>query len=81
MTCREVVEFLADYLSGGLPAAQRATFEEHIAECKACVAYLRSYERSVKLTRGAFKGPECEPPPEIPEELVDAILAARKRRR
>ena len=49
MTCREFIEFLMEYHAGELSAGERAPFEEHIAECPPCVAYLRMYEETVKL--------------------------------
>jgi len=77
MTCRDVIEFLDAYLSGELPAAERSRFDEHIAGCAACLAYIASYERTLELTRSAVEDADEE---SIPEELVAAILAARKRK-
>jgi anti-sigma factor RsiW len=79
MTCRELIEFLADYLSGELPAEERRLFEEHLAECPDCVAYLETYEATIRLGKGAFsivQDPGCA---DAPEELVAAIMAARRR--
>lgn len=80
MTCREVIDFLADYLSAELPAAQRVAFDEHIAGCEACVAYIKSYEQAVELGKTAFEQPDGEVSEEVPDELIEAILAARKRK-
>jgi len=74
MTCREVVEFLMAYLDGELPEEERRVFEEHLAECEECVAYLASYQRATRLGATAWEEEPCEAPP----ELVDAILAARR---
>ena len=64
-----------DYLDGHLSSSQRAVFEEHFAVCENCVAYLHSYQQTVKLGKVLREaGAETE----IPEELVQAILAARK---
>jgi anti-sigma factor RsiW len=38
LTCREFAEFLSDYLSRELPAAECAAFEAHLVECPACVS-------------------------------------------
>jgi anti-sigma factor RsiW len=78
MTCREFTEFLATYLEGALPAEQRTLFEAHIEGCAACVRYLRSYRETMRLGRGAFT-PDEPVPDEVPEELVQAILAARRK--
>ena len=76
MTCRETLEFLMNYLSGELPPEQRRIFDEHLAECPACVNYLRTYEETVKLGKAAFRESD-ELPCGMPEELVKAILASR----
>ena len=81
MTCRELTEFLIDYRSGGLTPEQRARFELHLADCAECVTYLRSYEGTIRLARGALGSPDDPLPSEVPEQLVQAILAARPRGR
>jgi anti-sigma factor RsiW len=80
MNCREFSEFLHEYLFDNLPAAERAEFEKHLAECPWCVAYLDSYKKTIQLEQAAFSAPEDAPPPaDAPEELVRAILRARPR--
>jgi anti-sigma factor RsiW len=76
MTCREFIDFLADYLSGELPATQQAVFEEHLAICPDCVNYLDTYRETIRLGKAAFADPEDPVPEEVPEELVQAILSA-----
>jgi anti-sigma factor RsiW len=77
LTCREVIDFLADYLEGTLRADQRAPFEAHLAECADCVAYLRSYRETIRLAQEACRGPDDPVPADVPEELVRAIAKAR----
>lgn len=77
MTCRELIEFLMDYLDGTLPPEQRREFERHLAVCPSCVAYLKSYEQTSRLAVEALTdsaGPAILPP--VPEGLVRAVLAA-----
>lgn len=76
MDCRTFIEFLMDYLGAGLGAEARGTFEEHLAECPECVAYLRQYEQTVRLGKACCE-PDAAVPAEVPEDLVRAILAAR----
>jgi len=40
MTCRELVDFLMDYLNGELGGGERETFDEHLTICPACVDYI-----------------------------------------
>ena len=79
MTCREVTEFLGEYLSGELPAAQRAAFDAHLRTCPECVTYLHSYRETVQLGKSVFRHPDEPVSDDVPEELVQAILAARRR--
>lgn len=78
MTCKEIIDFLMRYLDGELAADESARFEEHLAICPPCVAYLQTYKESVRLGRSAcVTGVDCQ---EVPEDLVQAILAARRLR-
>ncbi len=77
MTCRELTEFLIDYHSGELPPEERARFEAHLTECADCVQYLRSYEETIRLARGALGDDDAPVPASVPEDLVRAILASR----
>jgi anti-sigma factor RsiW len=79
LSCRELIEFLADYLDAALPPAQQAAFEAHLALCPDCVDYLASYRETIRLGKLAFS-PDPELPEDVPAELIDAILAARERR-
>lgn len=77
MTCREFTAFIADYLARELPPEVQARFERHLSRCDNCVQYLADYERTLALAHRVFD--DAEPvPPEVPESLVAAILAARK---
>lgn len=76
--CREFVEFLADYLAGELLPAIQAEFEFHLTDCPDCVLYLKSYGAAVQLGKKAFADLDAPVPDEVPEELLEGILAARK---
>lgn len=76
MTCREVIDFLMDYLDGELAETRRVVFEHHLSRCLACVAYLHNYQQTIQVEEGAFREPD-EALESVPEELIQAILAAR----
>jgi anti-sigma factor RsiW len=78
MTCRDVIEFLLDYVAGTVSAEERTVFEAHLAVCPPCVAYLKSYQATVQLGQAALSESDEADPPPMPEELISAILAARK---
>ena len=75
LTCREMSDFLADYLDGSLGVAERHLFDEHLAGCPECIAYLRSYAETIRLARQTREDDSLSDT--IPDELVRAILAVR----
>jgi anti-sigma factor RsiW len=79
MTCRECTDFLLEYLEGDLAPAERATFDDHLRVCADCVAYLRLYEQTIRLGKAVCKEDHDAVDDEVPEDLVQAILAARTR--
>ena len=79
MTCREMVEFLMGYLESDIPEAQRAEFERHIQLCPPCLDYLETYKKTIRLGKAVCQAEEDAVSGDVPEELVQAILAARRR--
>ena len=78
MTCREFADFIMDYLSGELSSQSRAQFDHHLSLCTNCRKYLASYEETVKLGKRAFDDDAAALPADVPEDLVKAILEARR---
>ena len=80
VTCREIADFMADYLSGEIAPELRQPFDHHLSLCVNCQRYLASYRETVSLGRRAFEDDDAAVPAEVPEDLVKAILAARVQR-
>jgi anti-sigma factor RsiW len=80
MTCGQLADFIIDYRSGVLRPDVRTQFDAHLAECSECVTYLKTYEDTIVLARGALGAPDDPVPSSVPERLVQAILAARRKR-
>jgi anti-sigma factor RsiW len=78
VTCREFADFIMDYLAGELPADTREPFEWHLSRCHNCQEYLAQYKSTVSAGRLAFRNLDEELPAEVPDDLVKAVLAARK---
>jgi anti-sigma factor RsiW len=78
LTCRELIEFLMDYLDDALGADERESFAAHLAVCPDCVRYVDDYRSTVRAGRSAFADPDAPTPDAVPESLVAAILAARR---
>jgi anti-sigma factor RsiW len=77
VTCREFVDFVMAYLDGDLDAGERASFDAHLAVCPDCVRYLDEYRDTVAVVRLQAAGDD-ELPADVPDDLVQAIVAARK---
>lgn len=49
-TCQEMVELVTEYLEDRLPVADRLRFEQHIAVCGPCHAYLGQMRETIRVT-------------------------------
>jgi anti-sigma factor RsiW len=50
LTCAELVELVTDYFEGTMGAAERSRFEDHLASCPGCLAYLGQMRTTIELT-------------------------------
>ncbi len=77
ISCEEFEEFIIDYLEGTLPKRQRLVLGWHLRMCPECRAYLAAYQRAMEVTSVGLDDQEDPLSEAIPEELVQAIIAAR----
>ena len=77
MTCRDLVAFLGDYVSGDLSPEKRAAFDAHLERCPSCQSYVRTYLEASKLARAVLRADAQGLPTDVPEGLVRAVLAAQ----
>ncbi len=61
LVCQEVVELVTEYLAGTLPPRDRTRFDEHLAGCPPCTAYLAQVGTTLELAREL--GTASAPPP------------------
>jgi anti-sigma factor RsiW len=73
MTCQQLIDFIGRYRENELSRDERAEFDRHLAVCPSCVAYLKTYERTVLLAKASA---DDQVPASVPESLVKAILAS-----
>ncbi len=78
ISCKDFVDFIMAYLDSDLSESERSAFEEHIEMCPPCVNYLRNYQQTVELGASLCRDPEGPVPDQVPEGLVNAVLAARR---
>jgi hypothetical protein len=72
LTCRELIALLADYLEEALDPDIVADLERHLQDCAPCLAYLRTYERTRRLTGEVTR---VEMPDELKNRLRALLLA------
>ena len=78
ISCESFDTFIVDYIDGNLQAEQKRIFMHHLNECPACRVYLKNYEYRIQLSKSIFANDTDKP--DIPNQLVEAILAAKKQR-
>ena len=69
MTCQQIVEVITDYLDNRMAAEDRQRFEDHVAACDGCAAYLEQMRETIRLT-GRLSEEELAP------EQRDGLLKA-----
>lgn len=74
MTCQQIVEVITDYLDDRLAAEDRQRFEDHVAACDGCAAYLDQMRETIRLT-GRLR--ESELSPEQRHGLLEAFRGLR----
>lgn len=82
LTCRDFVEIIMAFLDGELDGDQCVLFESHLVACPDCDRYLDSYKTTVALGKSICDdaGLDGPVPGDVPEALVQAVLAARRQR-
>ena len=49
LSCQELVELVTDYLEGALDEPTRRRFDEHLAGCDGCSAYLDQMRETIRM--------------------------------
>lgn len=73
MNCRELSNFLADYVAGELATPTTIEFEAHLLRCRNCDAFLVQYRGTISAGCHAFDQSVLDA---MPDDLVEAIMAA-----
>ncbi len=75
ISCEEFGDFMADYLDGTMDTTVRRRFEFHLEACPMCRTHLEEYRAAVELAKASTSNAAAQ----APQELINAILAARDR--
>lgn len=65
LSCRELTAMLGEYQDQTLDSAKRMSAETHLLTCDECMAYLKSYEQTIRLSKRAFRDAIDSGPGEI----------------
>ena len=77
--CKNLENFVVEFLDDQLPEHTKHAFLTHIKECEQCNDYLLSYKKTIDISKAAITENCSTGKTEIPEELVEAILAVSKK--
>ena len=72
VVCMSGVELLMEYMEDALAPDVRAAIEMHVAGCQRCVAFMASYQDSLRIMRDATGT-------EMPSDLEASLLGAVRR--
>jgi anti-sigma factor RsiW len=72
LVCREIVELVTEYLGGTLSVQDRTRFDEHLATCPPCTAYLAQVRTTLDLA--AELGTAGDPPDADVERRLDQMF-------
>ena len=74
MTCRELTDFLSDYVGDELPQPVRRRFKFHLWMCRNCWIYVSQFRETVAAGKRVCDDAPVDGP--IPEEVVQAIMGS-----
>jgi anti-sigma factor RsiW len=80
MNCREITEFLEQYVADELSPDVLDEFQRHVDACGNCVTYMKQYRAVIAVAKESYGPTPVEPPP-VPDELVQLILDTLERSR
>lgn len=79
ITCKEFEYYMPFYLDNELSDMKQTLFDRHLRVCRDCHDYLAAYQRTVEMSQAVYHLADESISVEVPENLIKAILKARKR--
>jgi predicted anti-sigma-YlaC factor YlaD len=76
MNCRELSQFLMEYVDQTLEREVYVTFEAHLNGCQNCHTYVIQYRETIRAGQLACQDDDVS---DLPEDLVQAVLIAISR--
>jgi len=73
MTCREVRDYLTDYLAGDLSLQERDELERHVQACRHCAQNVDATRNVLHIARAALADMDEPSAADVPGSLIQAI--------
>ena len=54
LSCREIVDYCLDFLSGSLPNREKQLFSSHLRNCPDCMRFFETYRMTPEISREAL---------------------------
>lgn len=73
-TCATEVALIGDYLASRLSSRVLNAFEKHLKDCPDCASFLRTYKKTIEVTRSFLRleSAKCRPPHLVYRQLGSA---------
>jgi len=75
MDCKEMVQYLSEYVDGEMDESLRRLIDEHGGDCPPCRAFIRTLSRTVEIVREQPREPL---PDELRKKLAEALRRASR---
>src|SRR5262245_1977169 len=62
-SCEAEVSMIGNYLTGSVALRLRDEFEQHLSLCPDCAAFLKTYKKTVEVTRAFLRSQASNPVP------------------
>ena len=77
MTCREVRDYLVDYLAGDLAPQEREELERHMQGCSHCADHVDASRHALHVSRAALNDLAAPSPDDGPDALLQAVMGMK----
>ena len=75
--CQQVVTLLLDYIAGTLEIETALTLQKHLRDCQECVAFLHTYQVTIRTTRALR---DADVPSAMPYRVLSFLRDTIQRR-
>lgn len=73
ISCKELVDLVADYMEETLSEEARAQFEQHLSECGYCTNYVQQIKLTVRLTKQMTEAEAADTDQHTPDEVLNVF--------